>query len=135
MKNNSYFIVDGIIAKNTLVYSGISEILKKIFIDNNDESTFSYIGIGLGKSPTTKFDTDLEYEIGRQNGSFHYVPMSNNFYLETTFPSGEIEGNISEIGVFNKGSFGILLARTVLKPSKFKAKTKSFPIYWRFNLD
>ena len=135
MKINSYFIVDGEITKNSLAYSGISEVLKKVFIENDGKNPFSYIGIGLGKSPPTKFDTELEFEIARQLGRFHYIPMSNNFYIDSTFPSGDVEGRISEVGVFNKESFGTLLARAILHPSKFKAKTKSFPIYWRFNFE
>lgn len=131
----SYFIVDEQIAYNTIVYSGLSEVLKKIFLQTDVNNPFIFIGIGLGKSPPTKYDSELEFEISRLEASFHYIPQSNNFYLNATFPSGEVEGNISEVGVFNKSAFGIMLARSILVPSKFKAKSKSFPIIWRYNFE
>ena len=131
----SYFVINNQISYNTIVYTGIAEVLKKVFLQTDGDNPFSYIGIGLGKSPSMKYDTDLEFEISRQEASFHYIVQSNSFYLQTTFPAGSIEGNISEVAVFNKPAFGIMLARAILNPSRFKAKSKSFTILWRYNFE
>ena len=132
----SYFVINNEKKRyyNIIVYSGLTEVLKKVFIENKENSPFKFIGIGLGKSPTTKYDTSLEFSIGRQEGRFHSFPQSNSFYLDATFPAG-IEGNISEMGIFDSKSFGTMLARAILNPSRFKAKNKPFNIIWRCNLD
>ena len=132
----SYFIINNEEKRyyNIIVYSGMAEALKKVFIGDKGSESFNFIGIGLGKSATTKYSSDLEFELSRQKANFHYLFQGNSFYLDTTFPAG-IEGNISEMGVFNSGSFGTMLARAILNPSKFKAKNKPFNIIWRCNLD
>jgi hypothetical protein len=117
-----------------LTFSGITEIYKKVFIQEENQNPFSYIGIGLGKSPPTLQDTSLEYEIDRVKCNINHIPLSKSIRLTATFPSGISSGQISEIGVFNTNDItATMLARQLLKPSRYKSKSQPFTVIWRFS--
>lgn len=118
-----------------LTFSGIQAIYERVFYHSVDKTPFEYIGIGLGKSPVSVYDTQLEYEISRQKADIKYIPTSRSIRLSTVFPPGDTEGYISEIGIFNSDSINSsMLARIVLDIPKYKSRSNSFPVQWRLTL-
>jgi hypothetical protein len=128
-----YIIIGKDIYRNTTSNRGISVLFQRSFT-NADIPPFSYIGVGLGATPPDENDSALEYEIGRKEAVYNHISPSRSIVLSTTFPKGEIEGLISEIGIFNKSHAGDMFARALISPPKWKERNKSFPVAWKFSL-
>jgi hypothetical protein len=87
------------------------------------ESKFGYIAIGTGTTPESETDTALENEIKRKAATIRQVTTTidgDTCFFEAIF--SRIDGltgshNISEIGIFNAPTGGILLARRTFLPA------------------
>ena len=128
-----YIIIGKDIYRNITSNRGITVLFQRSFSDA-DVPPFEFIGIGLGAAPSDENDTSLEYEISRRKATYNHMPNARNIVLSATFPKGEVEGLISEIGIFNKSHAGDMFARALISPLKWKERNKSFPVAWKFSL-
>lgn len=72
---------------------------------------FKYIAIGTGSTPETAADTALVVETARVAGTASFTSGSAMFTVYATFPAGTGTGAITEYGVFNTSSAGIMFSR------------------------
>lgn len=72
--------------------------------------TTRYIAIGTGTTPETVADTTLGTELSRSTGTVSYV-TSQIYQITATFATGSGTGAITEYGLFNSNSAGVMYAR------------------------
>lgn len=72
--------------------------------------TAKYIGIGTGVTQETAADTALNTELIRTTGTVSYV-TSQIYQVTASFATGSGTGAITEYGLFNSNSAGIMYAR------------------------
>ena len=98
--------------------AGLAAIIRLVFAGLTEDK-FGYIAIGTGTTSESPSDTALEAEIARKAASVSQTTTNVNgdtALLEATFSSADgLSGthNVSEAGVFNASTGGILLARKV----------------------
>jgi len=104
--------------KNVITDAGLAAIIRLVFAGLSEDK-FGYIAIGTGTTAESTSDTALEAEIARKAASVSQTTTNvsgDTALLEATFSSADgLSGtsNVSEAGVFNASSGGILLARKV----------------------
>jgi len=104
--------------KNVITDAGLAAIIRLVFAGLTEDK-FGYIAIGTGTTSESPSDTALEAEIARKAASVSQTTTNVNgdtALLEATFSSADgLSGthNVSEAGVFNASTGGILLARKV----------------------
>jgi hypothetical protein len=104
--------------KNVVTNVGLAAIIRLIG-SGLTENKFGYIAIGTGTTPEAITDTALQTEIKRKSATVSQVTTTitgDTALFEATFSSADtLSGshNVSEAGVFNASSGGILLARKV----------------------
>jgi len=104
--------------KNIITDVGLAAIIRLVF-EGLTETKFGYLAIGTGTTSESASDTALEAEIARKAASVTQTTTTvtdDTALLEATFSSADgLTGshNVSETGVFNDPSAGILLARKV----------------------
>ena len=128
---DSYFIINGKKSYNVITYIGLNDMFRKI-CTNEDISAFEYLAIGIGKTPQSKEDSFLEYEVYRKKAEFRSSFGIPVFTLSTVFAPGEGTGLISEIGVFNSKFQGTLLARSASFGIHFKSSKDPLAVVWKF---
>ena len=109
-------------AKNIMTNVGLAAMIRLIFTAFT-ETRFSYLAIGTGTTPETESDTSLEREVCRKTATQTQITTNiegDTCLNEATFSSADgLAGsmNISEVGLFNASSGGILLARKTFEPT------------------
>ena len=104
--------------KNIVTNVGLAEIIRLVF-EGLTGTKFGYLAIGTGTTSEAASDTALEAEIARKSASVTQTTTTvadDTALLEATFSSADgLSGtdNVSEAGIFNASSGGILLARKV----------------------
>lgn len=104
--------------KNIITNVGLAAIIRLVF-EGLTETKFGYLAIGTGTTAEAASDTALENEIARKPASVSQTTTTvtdDTALLEATFSSDDgLSGtsNVSEAGIFNASSGGILLARKV----------------------
>ena len=104
--------------KNIVTNVGLAAIIRLVF-EGLTETKFGYLAIGTGTTAEAASDTALENEIARKAASVSQTTTTvtdDTALLEATFSSEDgLSGtsNVSEAGIFNASSGGILLARKV----------------------
>jgi len=104
--------------KNIITNVGLAAIIRLVF-SGLTENKFGYLAIGTGTTAEAATDTALQTEIKRKTATVTQTTttISNDTaLLEATFSSADgLTGtsNVSETGIFNASSGGILLARKV----------------------
>jgi hypothetical protein len=104
--------------KNIITNSGLAAIIRLIAAGLS-ESKFSHIAIGTGTNPESATDTGLQQEIRRKPATVSQTTTTvtgDTALFEATFSSADgLSGshNVSEAGIFNAATGGILLARKV----------------------
>lgn len=72
--------------------------------------TAFYIGVGTGTTPETAADTTLVSEVLRQTGVASVI-AGGIYQVKATFATGSGTGALTEYGLFNSSSAGIMVAR------------------------
>jgi len=104
--------------KNIITNAGLAAIIRLI-ASGLQESKFSHIAIGTGTNPESATDTALQQEIKRKAATVTQVTTTvpgDTALFEATFSSADgLSGShtVSEAGIFNAATGGILLARKV----------------------
>jgi len=104
--------------KNVITNAGLAAIIRLVF-SGLTETKFGYIAIGTGTTAEAPTDTALEFEIKRKAATITQTTTTitgDTALCEATFSSADnLSGshNVSETGIFNASTGGILLARKV----------------------
>jgi len=104
--------------RNIVTNAGLAAIIRLVF-SGLTETKFGYLAIGTGTAAEAATDTALGNEIKRKSATVTQTTTSvtgDTALLEATFSSADgLTGtaNVSEAGIFNASSGGILLARKV----------------------
>jgi len=104
--------------RNIVTNVGLAAIIRLVF-SGLTETKFGYLAIGTGTAPESATDTALQAEINRKSATVSQVTTTvegDTALLEATFSSADgLSGtsNVSEAGIFNASTGGILLARKV----------------------
>lgn len=114
--------------KNVITNSGLSQSIKLIF--GLDTSYFQYIAIGTGTTPPSESDTQLENEIQRFSATAEYSDPYN-VILKVTMEMTQ-SASITEAGVFNKDTGGVMLARQTFDAVNVEAGDL-LKIEWEFS--
>lgn len=96
--------------KNLVVTTGKNFIASRMK-DTTDDA-MSHMAIGAGTTAANVADTALESSLGRVSLTSTTVTNNNVAYV-ATFPAGTGTGAVTEAGLFNDGSAGDMLCRTV----------------------
>jgi hypothetical protein len=107
---------------NSVTKLGMQEVAKLILTDVGG-TAFDYIGIGEGTTAATVNDATLESEVKRKAavGSLNTTTQINDTakWVVTFSSADSLSGNdaITEIGILNAASNGVLLLRQVYSPA------------------
>jgi hypothetical protein len=102
--------------KNIITNVGLAAMIRLIF-SGLTETKFGYLAIGTGTTAESASDTALQTEIKRKTATITQVTTSitgDTALCEATFSSADgLSGTatVSEAGIFNASTGGILLAR------------------------
>lgn len=92
------------------------------------DAVMSHMALGTSSTAAAAGDTALVAEVGRV--ALASASASGNEVTYTaSFPAGTATGAITEAGIFNAGSAGTMLARTVFSPVN-KGASDSITITW-----
>lgn len=104
-------VIDSEKLKNLIVNVGKERVARLICGDGSGIGAFGYIAIGTGTTSPAVGDTTLETEVARENATDAYE-ASYKATFEKTFSFGSgISYAITEAGVFDEASGGIMLDR------------------------
>jgi len=112
--------------KNIITNVGLAAIIRLVFAGLT-ETKFSHLAIGTGTAAESATDTALQNEVKRKTATITQTTTTvsgDTALCEATFSSADtLSGtmNISEAGIFNASTGGILLARKVFS---------AIPINW-----
>jgi len=112
--------------KNIITNVGLAAIIRLVF-SGLTETKFGYLAIGTGTASESATDTALDNEVKRKAATISQTTTTvtgDTALCEATFSSTDtLSGtmNITEAGIFNASSGGILLARKVFS---------AIPINW-----
>jgi len=107
--------------KNIITDDGLAAIIRLVF-EGLTETKFGYLAIGVGTTTETASDTALETEIARKSANVTQTTTDvtdDTALLEATFSSDDgLSGtdDVSETGIFNDATAGIMLARKTFSP-------------------
>lgn len=114
--------------KNVVVSVGKTYIASRM--SSNTANVMSHMAVGTGNTTALSSDTTLETELSRValtvTGG---TPSSNTVTYSATYPAGTGTGALTEAGVFNAGTAGTLLCRTVF-PVINKQAADTVTITW-----
>jgi hypothetical protein len=116
--------------KNLVVDVGLNQILERFKEDLIAAPT--HMAIGSGVVAAAAGDTSLGSELARSSLLSSSVSGSTITY-KAGFASGVGTGNISEAGIFNSASNGIMLCRTVFDQIT-KSDSDAIKITWNIAL-
>lgn len=99
--------------KNIIVTVGFDFIADAIGKPSGRPSVMSHIAVGTSSVGAAAGDTALKSELARKAATYSHTVGTKSFQFETTFNPGEAIGAITEAGVVNASSGGILFDRVV----------------------
>ena len=121
-------VEDRIEHKNLVVSVGKTNIAARMA--GNTAAVMSHMAIGTGNTAAVVGDTTLATELTRValtvTGG---TPSSNTVTYSASYPAGTGTGALTEAGVFNAGSAGTMLCRTVF-PVINKQASDTIAITW-----
>jgi hypothetical protein len=111
-----------VVRKANLVVDGGKEWIASRMAGGSNPMT--HIGVGTGASAATGANTTLGAQIARKVVTVAGgTAVTNTLAFETTFVAGEGTGALTEVGLFDSASGGVMVARSV------------FPVYNKGALD
>lgn len=106
---------DGLIEvrrKNNLIVNGGKDfIADAIGKSVSRPGVMSHIAVGTGSTAPAGAQTALVTELFRQAATYAHTAGTSTFTFETTFAAGDATGALTEAGIFNASSSGIMLNR------------------------
>lgn len=98
---------------NMIVAVGIDFIADAIGKSSDRPNIMSYIGVGTSSTAVVSSQTDLIASLLRKAATYAHTAGTNTFTFSVTLNAGEATGTITEAGIFNAASSGIMLDRVV----------------------
>lgn len=120
--------------RNLVVNTGLAYIVSRMV--GTAKNVMSHMAIGSGSTAAAAGDTGLNTQISsRKSLDSTTIAGSNNEQVVyvATFAAGESTGAITEAGIFNAGSSGDMLCRTVFAVVN-KGASDSMVITWTITL-
>jgi hypothetical protein len=96
--------------KNLVVTTGKNFIASRM--KDTTDTAMTHMAVGSGTTAAAVGDTTLGTELGRVSLTSTTVTTNNVAYV-ATFPAGTGTGAVTEAGLFNDGTAGDMLCRTV----------------------
>ena len=134
-------VKDNRLIKNLVVDGGLSTAIKQVVGDAGggaQPAKFNYVALGEGTTAPVAGNTALETEesgggYARQVDTDPSFPVTGQGEIQVTFGAGNGEGAITESGLFNAVTTGVMLARVVFSAIN-KGALDSLQITWRITL-
>lgn len=118
---------------NLIVDVGFDLIINAIGATSFRPDIISHIATGTGTVAASAGDTALDTELNRQAATFAHTASTKVFTMTASFAAGVSTGAITEAGVLNAATTGILLDRVVF-PVINKGSDDSLDITFTFTL-
>lgn len=118
---------------NIIVAVGFDFIADCMCKTEDRPSPMTHIAVGTGTTASDLSQTTLVNQIGINAATYSHSSMTKTFTLMTTFTPGSATGSITEAGVFNNVSGGIMLDRVVFDEIN-KAEADTLNIQFTFTL-
>lgn len=118
---------------NLVTNAGFNAACQIIGNATGQSGGFSYSGIGSGVTAANAADTALGSEAYRTAGTFAHTVGTKNFTNTATFGAGSATGSITEAGLLNAASTGMLLNRQTFGVIN-KGASDSLQIVWTGSL-
>lgn len=96
--------------KNLVVTTGLGFIASRM--KDTTQAAMSHMAVGSGSTAAAAGNTALGTELGRVALTSTTVTANQTVYA-ATFPAGTGTGALAEAGIFNAGTAGTMLCRTV----------------------
>lgn len=118
--------------KNLIVSAGKTNIAARMA--GNTVAVMSHMAVGTGNTAAVVGDTTLGTELARVSLAVAGgTPSANTVTYSATFPAGTGTGALAEAGVFNDGTTGTMLCRTVF-PVINKQAADSITVTWTVSI-
>lgn len=98
---------------NIIVSGGFDFICDVIGNNSSRPAAMGFIAVGAGMGEADISQTELENEVLRKAATYSHTPGTKIFTITATFLPGEATAAITEAGVLNADTDGILLDRVV----------------------
>lgn len=96
---------------NLIVSVGVDFICNAIGLSTGRPDVMSHIGVGQSATAPASGQTDLLSPLLRKAATYAHTAGQTSFTFTVTYGTGEATGAITEAGVFNAASAGIMLDR------------------------
>jgi len=97
--------------ENLVVDTGLNYIANRM--KEAVVGAMSHVAVGSGATAAAAGDTALDTQISTRKALTSTTVTAGNIVYATTFAAGESTGAITEAGIFNAASAGVMLCRTV----------------------
>lgn len=98
---------------NIIVNVGFDFIANAIGASSSRPAVMSHIAVGTGTTAAAASQSALVTELARNAATYAHTTGTKVFTFNTTFAAGVATGAITEAGVFNAASGGIMLDRVM----------------------
>ncbi len=119
---------------NLIVTNGFDFLLDAAFASSSRPSVMSHVGIGSGSTAASAADTSLGTQLARVAGTYAHTDDTQVATMTAEFVAGTGTGTVAEVGVFNAGNRGTMLARAVLDTARTKAALDSMTVTYTLTL-
>jgi len=125
-------LVDSWDADNLITDDGF-DFIADVIGNGTQPADMDNIAVGTGTTAADAADSTLETELFRKAAVFAHISGTKTFTFTVTFDPGEATGAITEAGVLNAASLGVLLDRLVF-PVKNIGAGDSLTVEFTFTL-
>jgi hypothetical protein len=134
LTNSSGVVKDERRVRNLVVNTGLGHITTRML--GTTQASMTHMALGAGTAAAAAGDTALGSQLGSRKvfSSATQTGSSNeNIVYTTTFAPGEVTGAVTEAGIFNASTGGVMLCRTVFAVIN-KAVGDTLQITWTITL-
>lgn len=97
--------------KHNLITNAGYNFLADCFGATSRPSPMNYIAVGTGTTAPALTQTALVKQLSRKSATYNHTANTTSLTLSTTFYAGEATGALTEAGIFNASSGGIMFDR------------------------
>lgn len=98
---------------NLVLNGGIDLICDSLGKASGRPNVLNYIAVGTSSTPASDAQTALQAESMRKQATYSHSAGTNKMTFSTTFNAGEATGPLTEAGICNASSGGVLFDRVV----------------------
>lgn len=134
LKDENGVVKDVREVKNLVVNTGLGHITTRML--GTTQGVMSHMGLGAGTSAAAAGDTALGSPLGSRKVFDSATQSGSNnesIVYVTTFNAGEATGAVTEAGIFNASTSGVMLCRTVFAVVN-KGASDTLQVTWTVTL-